>query len=257
MESQLVELDKQQLFKFRRLLVIGDLHGDYDSFRSLLKVADPAKDCMIFLGDYADRGAFGIEIIDALSRLTESKPTNIILLRGNHEDYSEEGEPHFYPSNLPEEVEKKNGVWSDYFRKTLKDFLQDLHLAAIVPENLLFVHGGISSKIKSTDDLKHPTEEVKTDVLWSDPFEGLGENPNANRGVGVEFGSDVTSMVCKNLGIKKIVRSHEPQKALKGPYYMHHRKVITVSSTRVYGGCPFVLVCNPSDLMKFYTIRLS
>ena len=68
MESQLVELDKQQLSKFRRLLVIGDLHGDYDSFRSLLHVADPAKDCLIFLGDYGDRGVFGMEIIDALSR---------------------------------------------------------------------------------------------------------------------------------------------------------------------------------------------
>jgi hypothetical protein len=257
MESQLVELDKQQLSKFRRLLVIGDLHGDYDSFRSLLNVADPAKDCMIFLGDYADRGAFGIEVIDALSSLKESKPLNIILLRGNHEDYSEEGEPHFYPSDLPHEVGRKKGVWSDYFGKTLKDFLRDLHLAVIVPENLLFVHGGISSKIRSVEDLKNPTDTVKTDVLWSDPFEGPGEKPNANRGAGVEFGFDVTSMVCKNLGVKKIVRSHEPQKAPKGPYYMHRRKVITVSSTRVYGGCPFIVVFNTADLMKFYTISLN
>ena len=76
MESQLVELDKQQLSKFRRLLVIGSIHGDYDSFRSLLHVADPSKDCLIFLGDYADRGAFGIEIIDALNRLIEKNPLN-------------------------------------------------------------------------------------------------------------------------------------------------------------------------------------
>ena len=256
MESQLVELDKQQLSKFRRLLVIGDLHGDYDSFRSLLHVADPAKDCLIFLGDYGDRGVFGMEIIDALSRLRDSKPLNIVLLRGNHEDYSESGEPNFYPSTLPDEVLRKNGIWSEYFEKTLKSFLRDLHLAAIVPENLLFVHGGISSRIRSQDDLKHPTDEVKTDVLWSDPFEGQGEKPNANRGAGVEFGFDVTSKVCENLGIKKIVRSHEPQKASKGPYFMHHRQVITVSSTRVYGGCPFVLVINPSNLMRFYSIRL-
>ena len=256
MESQLVALDKQQLSKFRRLLVIGDLHGDYDSFRSLLNVADPAKDCLIFLGDYADRGAFGIEVIDALIRLKESNPLNVILLRGNHEDYSEEGEPRFYPSSLPDEVERKNGVWSDYFRQTLKDFLQSLHLAAVVPENLLFVHGGISSKIRSVEDLKHPTDAVKTDVLWSDPFEGQGENPNAHRGAGVEFGYNVTRMVCKNLGVKKIVRSHQPQKASKGPYYMHHRSVITVSSMREYGGYPFVLILSPFNPLRFYTTRL-
>ena len=224
--------------------------------RSLLHVADPSKDCLIFLGDYADRGAFGIEIIDALNRLIERNPLNTVLLKGNHEDYSESGEPNFYPNTLPDEVLRKNGVWAEVLEKTLKGFLLNLHLAVIVPENLLFVHGGISSRIRSQDDLKHPTDAVKTDVLWSDPFEGQGEKPNANRGAGVEFGFDVTSMVCENLGIKKIVRSHEPQKASKGPYYMHHRKVVTVSSTRVYGGCPFALVIHPSNLMRFYSIRL-
>ena len=173
-------------------------------------------------------------------------PRNVFALKGNHEDYTDSGTPEFWPCTLIEEAAKKKRDWIDYFRSTFKPFVKRLCLAAIVLGDTLFVHGGISSKIRSLEDLKHPTRTVERDILWSDPFEGNGEREN-ERGCGVEFGADVTESVCKLLGVERIIRSHQPAKALRGPFCSHNRRVITVSSTSVYWGQPFLLNIYPSD----------
>ncbi len=43
---------------------------------------------MVFLGDYTDRGAYGVEVLYTLMRLKLANPDNVLLLRGNHEEYS-------------------------------------------------------------------------------------------------------------------------------------------------------------------------
>ena len=209
MKSQLFELDEKQLGAFRELIVVGDLHGDYDALQSVLRTADPFKDCIIFLGDYADRGASGVEVIAAIDDLLKSRPQNMFALKGNHEDYPESGSPEWGPWTLGNEVNRKVGDWRSYLQNKLKPFIQSLYLAIIVPGEILFAHGGVSSKIRNLDDLRHPTDKIQEAILWSDPFEGLEEHPN-RRGAGVEFGIDVTTKVCKLLGVKRIVRSHQP-----------------------------------------------
>lgn len=248
--SRLIEMEEKQLQTFRKLAVFGDLHGDYNAFQSAMRMVDSTKDGIIFLGDYADRGAFGIEVIDAVESLMEKYPQSVFALKGNHEDYTDSGAPEFWPCTLIDEAEKKRGNWQNYFQRAFKPFVERLHLAVIVPGEMLFVHGGISSKISSLEDLKHPTKAVERDILWSDPFEGHGEREN-KRGDGlVEFGVDVTAKVCKLLEVKRIVRSHEPAKALKGPRYSHNGRIITISSTSVYGGEPFILSIHPTDLSR-------
>lgn len=69
---------------FKRMLVIGDIHGNYDRFKSLwskLEVTD--EDFVIFLGDYIDRGNDNLLMLRWIMR--ESQRDNIIALRGNHE----------------------------------------------------------------------------------------------------------------------------------------------------------------------------
>lgn len=242
--NQLYEFDKESLSRLRKLAVVGDIHGDLDVLYSILGVVDPKKDGIIFLGDYADRGPKGVDVIKTIDSLIEKYPKNIVALKGNHEDYSDSGNPTFHPCDLIYEVENKGESWQRYFQEEFKPFIDKLYLAAIIPDEILFVHGGISSKIKSIEDLKHPVREVEIDVLWSDPFEGNGEYPN-RRGAGIEFGEDITDNVYGLLGVKRVIRSHEPRKAISGPYYEHDRKVITSSSTSAYGDKPFILFIDP------------
>ena len=125
--------------KYDRLLVAGDIHGDMKSFQSIFSIFHPEKDVLLFMGDYADRGDSGVEIIEALLETQEEGRENIILLLGNHELYSDEGIPGFRPCDLMEEATEKRGSWNNFFKKTLKPFLNHLNHAAILPGHSLFV----------------------------------------------------------------------------------------------------------------------
>ena len=77
----------------------GDLHG---SAHSLIRDLKKLKELgyldnqfkitrknfhIIFLGDYIDRGIYGVEVVYTLCRLKLANPSQVILVRGNHEDY--------------------------------------------------------------------------------------------------------------------------------------------------------------------------
>ena len=54
----------------------------------------------------------------------------------------------------------------------------------------------------------------------------------------------------------KIIRSHEPRKARNGPFFEHENRIVTVNSTSLYGGIPFVLNLNPYKSDEFDVIPL-
>jgi hypothetical protein len=244
--SQVFTFEAAHIRTLRTLRVVGDLHGDYAALQSLLKLADLSQEAIVFLGDYADRGDRGVEVIEAVTSLMARYPNHVIALKGNHEAYTDLGYSTFSPCDLIEEVKRKRGDWHTYFLRTFQPFLHRLYLAAIIPNELLFVHGGVSSHLVRLEDLHNPTIDLEKDILWSDPFDGEGEHPNP-RGVGVEFGSDISQHACLALGVKRIIRSHEPTKALNGPYYAHQDRIITVNSTSRYGGHPFILNIDPTN----------
>jgi hypothetical protein len=251
-------LEEKQVAGFRRLIVVGDLHADLRALGLLLKIVDLAQDGLVFLGDYADRGSFGLEVIEKVSWLAKGNPKNVFLLKGNHEDYSKKGKPNFSPCRLCWEVEKKRGSWQDFFKGEFKEFLERLRLAVVIKGCLLFVHGGVSSRIDGVKKLVNPSREVERDVLWSDPYNGVGERPNMKRGgIGVEFGVDITKKVCEELGVLKIIRSHQPRKARNGPFFEHENRIVTINSTSLYGGAPFVLSVDTSKPTEFEVVRLN
>jgi predicted MPP superfamily phosphohydrolase len=239
-----------------KIFVVGDLHGDYESFKNAVEFFDKNKkggDILIFLGDYADRGPNGVEIISHLYQLLQTRK-DIVALKGNHEDYSKNGEPRFYPCDLIDEANAKvSGGWKAFWENTFQNFLVYLEPAYIVGE-VLFVHGGISEKIQSREDLfKKENQEI---LLWSDPYSGEGEIPNS-RGAGVEFGEDVTNKVLRKLNLKLIVRSHQPNKASDGePFFEHSGKVVTINSSIVYG-LPFMVLVDPqrAKIEKVISLR--
>ena len=71
--------------KIDRLLVIGDIHGKWERFRSVYdKVSFNAeKDLLVFLGDYLDRGEEPVPVMEWVMEHYGQK--NMIFLRGNHE----------------------------------------------------------------------------------------------------------------------------------------------------------------------------
>ena len=246
MDSDFVKLESKNV---KRIAIVGDLHGDFAALLEALKIINCKEDMVVFLGDYADRGKCGVEVIRKVSALKKQHPDQVFPLMGNHEDYTADGEPKFSPCSLIAEAEAKVGLWERFFRGTFAPFVTSLPLSALVPGNALLVHGGVSRKLTDIENLRSPSKQLRRDILWSDPFDGKGEQPNI-RGAGVEFGWDVSASVCRLLGVERIIRSHQPTIAMDEPNVMHDGRVITVQCTSVYGGRPFVYFIDPKSAQK-------
>jgi len=81
-----------------KVIFHGDFHGDIRSFITTLewlnekKLLDGFKlsspdTYLVFLGDYGDRGSYGIEVLYTLMRLKLANPRQVLMARGNHEDF--------------------------------------------------------------------------------------------------------------------------------------------------------------------------
>jgi hypothetical protein len=222
-----------------RVFVLGDIHGDLDALNQVVERLTP-RDVAVFLGDYADRGPDGLEVLETLMALTAEHPNRFIALKGNHEDFSDDGTPIFYPCTLIDEVERKGRSWRKFFPK-YKAFVDRLPIAAVVPGYALLVHGGISSAITTITDLESPSSLIESDILWSDPGNESGQH-RSPRGAGKLFGPDISLAVLDGLGVRHVFRSHQPRRASKGPVIEHGTRVVTTSCTSVYGGRAFAMV---------------
>lgn len=228
-----------------RILVVGDIHGDLDTLEGVTAKLS-AGDLALFLGDYADRGPYGVEVIEGIIDLSRRLPGRILALKGNHEDYSSGGAPLFNPCTLIDEVRRKGRGWNEFF-KVFHDFAESLPIAAVIPGFALLVHGGVSTAVTSLGVLSEPKAKTALDVLWSDPDPAPGERLSM-RGAGKAFGPDVTEQVLSSLDVRFLIRSHQPRKAVDGPFFEHDDRVVTVNGTREYGGRAFMLVLRTDSL---------
>jgi serine/threonine protein phosphatase 1 len=72
-----------------RVIAIGDIHGCLVALQSLVELIKPtAKDTVVALGDYVDRGPDSKGVIDYLIQLR--KRCNLVTLYGNHEEMMRE-----------------------------------------------------------------------------------------------------------------------------------------------------------------------
>lgn len=193
------------------LTVCGDLHGQ---FYDLLRIFDVAKypphTNYLFLGDYVDRGPQSVEIVALLFALKIKFPRNFFMLRGNHESAPMN---QFY--GFSQECAKKHSkkLW-----RTVNNVFDCLPIAAIINDTIFCVHGGISPKIKSMDDIESftrpqevPSQGLITDLLWSDPSSSpdISEWGPNERGTGVVFGQKVAKLFNQKFGFDLIIRAHQ------------------------------------------------
>lgn len=96
------------------------------------------------------------------------------------------------------------------------------------------LHGGLFSDDKVTlDDIRklnrHSQRQpgqsgLMMEMLWTDPQEEEGRGPS-KRGVGMQFGPDVTKRFCENNGLEAVIRSHEVR--MDGYEVQHDGRCIT------------------------------
>ncbi|KAL6239595.1 Metallo-dependent phosphatase-like protein [Aspergillus navahoensis] len=196
----------------KRLTVCGDTHGQFFDLLEIFRLNGFPSDthAYLFNGDFVDRGSWSTEIALLLYAYKWLRPNGIFLNRGNHETddmnkvYGFEGEC--------------RAKYNETMFKVFSESFSALPLATLIGHKYLVLHGGLFSDDKTTlDDIrklnrhnqKQPGQQgLMMEMLWTDPQTEPGRGPS-KRGVGLQFGPDVTKRFCENNGLEAIIRSHE------------------------------------------------
>lgn len=171
----------------QELTVLGDLHGCYGCLKAALlqsrffdKLAayqsDPegeVEPTLVFLGDYIDRGRYGVEGVLRLAlQLFVNAPEQVVMLRGNHEMFVEhEG----LVQSVVRPAESVISLWKVGDDELLRSYMR---LFEALPTSMLFgrtllTHGGaprdavIKEKVQTLAGLND--ENARFQMLWSDP----------------------------------------------------------------------------------------
>lgn len=231
-EATMVEVKIPEDVKFT---VCGDTHGQYFDLMELFRLngRPEEKHWYLFNGDFVDRGSWSTEIALLLYAYKWLRPQGMYLNRGNHETddmnkvYGFEGEC--------------KAKYNERVFKLFSESFSALPLATLVGEKYLVLHGGLFSDDNvSLDDIRKLNRHAQRqpgqsglmmEMLWTDPQTAPGRGPS-KRGVGMQFGPDVTKRFCEKNGLEAIIRSHEVR--MDGYEEEHDGKCITVFSAPKY-----------------------
>lgn len=186
--------------KYRRILVIGDIHGNFSRLMSVYRKTqfDPEQDLLILLGDYVDRGPEPIKVLKWAMEM--SRLPGVVALRGNHEQmmlcYYELGcPPHdMWLLNGGDVTQRDMSAWEKEDGTALRralDFIWQrplYHKLSVEGQEYIFCHAGLKPGIP----LDEQTDE---ELLW----------------IRSEFYDNYT-------GAAKVVVGHTPVQILAGSY---------------------------------------
>merc|ERR1719232_787542 len=216
-----------------KFTICGDIHGQYYDLMNIFKLNGKPSESnpYLFNGDFVDRGSFSVECIFVLLSYKLLYPNHFFMSRGNHES-----------ENMNKMYGFEGEVKAKYSANMVDLFTEVynwLPLCHLLNHRVLVMHGGLFSKddvtlddIKKTERNRQPPDEgIMCELLWSDPQPMSGRSPS-KRGVGCQFGPDVTRKFLQRNGLKYVVRSHEVKDA--GYEINHDGKCITVFSAPNY-----------------------
>lgn len=222
--------------------IFGDIHSDslsvikfLDKISFIKRALNDDKICIIFLGDYVDRGRAPFKTIELMLLLKYIFPKNVFLLRGNHDggtlisndEYKlcvgrNEGttDDDYFTALIFNKLKKMNMqlvLLEDYHR-----FFKSLCTIAFVKNGediVMCVHGGIprpqNDKYDYIGKLNDLCDESIVDsigrtivhnTLWSDPAENLDMIREGGR---FYFYEHQFNEFLKKFSVSKIIRGHE------------------------------------------------
>lgn len=157
-----------------KIFAVGDIHGSHDKLISLLQrlKIDKDRDCLVFLGDYINRGPESRKVIDTLLEIQRSF-ANSVFLKGNHEQalltYAETGDVDLVPFLRMMGIEATASSYGarvrslrnlSCFPQSHRDFLTSLQFC-YVAGNYIFTHADLPDTV--VDDLFHGRPVEKPD----------------------------------------------------------------------------------------------
>lgn len=154
--------------------VIGDIHGCLEELTSLIEhLPIEKRDCLVFLGDYIDRGPDSNGVISYLVQLQRKWDNKFVFLKGNHEDMflsylglpGAHGDMFLYNGGratlisygLSAQIRPPDEILSRIPPSHLQ-FLKQLQTCYLI-DPFLCVHAGIHP-------LKMLTEQKEEEMLW-------------------------------------------------------------------------------------------
>ncbi|XP_076452575.1 uncharacterized protein LOC143288159 [Babylonia areolata] len=278
-----VLMEEPRLLKLRSpTYILGDIHGNYADLVSFEKalwrlgpVLTPAT--FLFLGDYVDRGDYGVEVVAYLFAQKMLAPHKFFLLRGNHELRSVQEMFHF-KSECLEKFGDDIGmqVWD-----AVNECFDVMPIAATVDDRVFCVHGGIPSPeneggghLEAINKIPVPLPDPEVDspmaweILWSDPIsldlvtpevmkdmkEHHGFTFNSRRGTAHFFSCNALFAFLERNGLSHVIRAHEVQEV--GFQVQQQGKLLTVFSSSRYCGGANEAACVLADNYKLRMIRI-
>ena len=196
------------------ICIVGDIHGQYaDLLNMISKAGEPGNLNYLFMGDYVDRGIYGIEVCILLFSIKLNFPKNVVLLRGNHES-----------RNMTETFTFRDEVLNKFDSEVYDLFMEvfdAMPISAQIAKKYLAMHGGISPKLGTLDQINQidrfqeiPLEGIFCDLVWADPMDDeeavhgdFKDNPE--RDCSNYFGKKPVKSLLRKHKLLSIFRGHQ------------------------------------------------
>lgn len=204
------------------IVFVGDTHGDREATERVFSKFLLSDNVIVFLGDYVDRGVDSAGNLELLLRMKLAHPDRVFLLMGNHEGWAVSAfSPADFWQRLPPQEEQ-----------AIAQVLSALPFAAMHPRGVLALHGALPDvdTIEEIEEIQLGSPNWRR-ITWGDWVDIPGHVVDPGTLGRPTFGRDVFETIASRIGLKALVRSHQPF----APTYLFEGRCLTIFTSNAYG----------------------